>query len=89
MYLADSLRPAYLPYGESQTIAPEVERINVDTGCVPKTIYSPGKQTAHNKGRQPSRAKQDYQGNLAARDKRDTFFSSRITVLWDTRRTEC
>ena len=73
MYLADALSRAYLPYDGSQTIASEVERH--DTGCVPKTICSPGNQTAHNKGRQPSRANQDYQGRLA-RDKEGNFLIS-------------
>ena len=58
-----------------------------DAGCVPKTIHSPGNQTAHSKGQLPSRANQGYQGRLA-QDKGGTF-SSRITILWNTWWTEC
>ena len=51
MYLADALGRAYLPYDGSQ---------QRDAGCVPKTIHSQRNQTAHSKGREPSRANQGY-----------------------------
>ena len=78
MYLADTLSRGYLPYDGSQTIASEVERVNMtqDVCLKPSTLQEIKWHTAKDVSLQ---ADQGYQGRLA-REKGGTF-SSRITIL--------